>query len=135
MKTILTALIFATSLCASVVQADAKPQPPFTVEWSFTATDGARTDDYSTNLNEELAASLPVPAVNDGWACTRKPVIHHNDLVVGQFVCTDGHDTHSSVATCSTHQNDTSHSWMALDFDNGVSIETITFDITCRSVQ
>jgi hypothetical protein len=133
--TILATLILAGSLLASTVQADAKPQHPFTTEWSFTATNGSHMDDYSTNLGEELAATLPVSAVNDGWACTRKPLGHHNDLVVGEFSCSNGTETHTTVATCSTRQNDKSHSWMALTFDNGVSEETLTFDISCQSVQ
>jgi len=132
MKTLLA--IAALSLTAPTV-GEVKPQKPFHTEWSFTATTNTKVDDYSTNLNEELAATLPISAVDQGWACTRKPLGHHNDLVVGEFVCTNGSETHTAVATCSTRANDKSHSWLALSFDNGVNEDTLTFDISCQSVQ
>jgi hypothetical protein len=123
------AIITALLLVATDTQAD-----PFAgnirnyadpIAWKFTVlTDGSLTIhspgvvDYSHDLEQDLAVSLPIAMIKEGWACVRDAVVNDHD---GGFTCKNGQVEISNHVDCfdtSTQRNqmkvwDTSKSSLA----------------------
>jgi hypothetical protein len=127
MKTLI-ATLFATLLLATTVNADA---PQYKVEWTFTQlTNEVHYEDYSTNLDIPLAATLPTAAVKAGWACVRESVVSNNQ--VGDFYCSNGKVWQYVVATCTDDRINTDHRSMTLQLPGAP--RGITFTVACQTI-
>jgi hypothetical protein len=134
------------ALCSTTALADTTPRPIF-VNWTFTASTGGwesnafqtTTKDYSTNLDTEVATTLPNDLVKDGWSCSRKPLTvsgsRMDPKTMGEFFCSDGKHPRVAYATCSPSHVDTSNGNMLLLFNKNGREEWLTFQVSCQSSQ
>ena len=135
MKTAIITLL-ATLLFATAVRADTAPV--YRVHWTFTQLTDDRFEDYSTNLDIPLAATLPDAAVKAGWACVRMPIFKDSYINTatweqGFFDCTNGTEDRYTIATCFTNKIDTDNGRLLL-FVPGAPTDGIEFRISCASL-
>jgi hypothetical protein len=121
-------LIAAIALCATTVLADT---PRYSVHWTFTslALDTNRIEDYSTNLDIPLAATLSTEAVNAGWSCIRTPVSSSKNAEVGTIDCRNGREQYLLQTVCSTIKQ-TSQQRALIVFLPGGSMQ---FQVSCTT--
>lgn len=86
------------------------------ITWKFTVlTDGSPTIhspgvvDYSSDLEQDLAVSLPPAMIHEGWACVRDAVVNNRD---GGFTCKNGQIEISNHVDC--YDNSVQHNEMKI---------------------
>jgi hypothetical protein len=122
-------LFAATLLCATTVLADT---PQYRVHWTFTSLniDKNVIEDYSTNLDIPIAATLSPAAVKANWACVRRPVIpSRGDIETGTIECRNGTQEYIIQATCSMVKPDAMARAQVVFLPGGM----IEFQVMCET--
>lgn len=110
MKKLFIALLSMIAICATDAGASADNK----IHWTFTVlTDGIiqpGKSDYSHDLGQTLAITLPSTMIQEGWACVRDEIVISQD---GGFTCKNGQIEISNHVNC-VENSGTQHNEMRI---------------------
>jgi hypothetical protein len=132
MKLLATLLAIPTFVLASL-SADA--QPSYTTTWTFTEYSVSGVEHYSTNLDLELAGTLPLELVKSGWACVRDPVIHSYNMDIGMWFCSNGEAARLASAHCSRDMVGRDDAEIDIAYSHNDTAERVIFYVSCQTTQ